>query len=117
MKQCGPKLRPFSLFDAMRLVVAAFTALGLISLMMMLIKYPTRYVEVLITWAILPCVLLGGVFACLAPLMIPATRALRDERSLFGGCIRGLVVLHVAAQLLVMAIAFVGAVLDLARCN
>ena len=50
----------------------------------------------------LPVAISLGFFICLPPLMIAMTRALRDERSIFGICARVLVVMHVAVNLLGM---------------
>lgn len=90
-----------STLDAARVVVLAFITFGVLGWLILAVKYPDRYVVDAVAWAI-RCGLMLAVLGCLAPLMIPMTRALRDERSLFGGCIRGLVILHVAAQWLGM---------------
>ena len=76
-----------NILDAMRVVAVAFTLLGLISLLIFAIQFPGRHAIDLISWA-LRLALLTGLFACLAPLMIAMTRALRDECSLFGRCLR-----------------------------
>ncbi len=92
-----------------RVVVLAFTLLGLISGVVLMIRLPVFHAADLIALAIRSGMLLA-LFCVLGPGMIPVTRALRDKRSIFGGCIRGLVVLHVAAQLLVMGASFVYAI-------
>jgi hypothetical protein len=96
--------------DGIRLVVAAFVSLGLVSLLMLVRQHPARFAAGVMP-SLLLCVVITAVFNCLLiPLVEPMTRALRDERSLFGGCIRALVVLHVAGQLLWMFAIFAWAI-------
>jgi hypothetical protein len=87
--------------DGIRLVVAAFVSLGLISLLILVLQHPAGFAAEVIPW-LLFCVVMAAVFLCLSPLMIAMTRALRDERSLFGGCIRALVVVYVLGNWLLM---------------
>lgn len=98
-----------TLLNAIRVAVVAFTLLGLIAALWLGTKLPAYGAADWIAGAMRGGLVIA-IFCGMAPLMIPATRALRDERSLFGGCIRGLVVIHVAAQGLVMCTSLVYAI-------
>ena len=85
--------------DAIRLLVVAFVSLGIVILAVQFMKLPASYLADF-AGLVLRCTFLAAVFCLLIPLVEPMTRALRDERSVFGMCVRGLVVLHVAVNLL-----------------
>jgi len=91
------------MLDAIRLMVAAVAGLGILILTLLflfeLLKQPDLlpgFLLVVLFLIAIPC----AAICLLIPLWEPMTRALRDERSMFGICVRGLVVLHVAVNLL-----------------
>ena len=117
--------REHNLLDELRLVVASiaivvFLAIAAI-LIFMLAAIAVRAIAAIVThpnmtdflecirWAI-TLVILPAVFIGLGPLMVPATRAMRDEHTLLGGLVRGLVVCYFAGYWLMMLIAFVLAI-------
>ena len=97
------------ILDGIRLVVVALASFGLIAPL----AIASRSNDINISRAgdfMVFLVILAAVFSCLGPLMVPATRAMRDEHTVLGGLVRGLVVCYFAGYWLIMLITIVLAI-------
>jgi hypothetical protein len=104
-----------NLLDGLRMAVTAYMLLGTLTAVGIAIRSPEMDLAVWI--ALAKCVgLLAVVFSCLAPLMVPAVRAMRDENSAFGrtvrilaGCVVATVFIHWVVSVITVLAKLIGA--------
>lgn len=96
-----------SILDFLRLLVSAFVAFGLTLGIGQLAQEGGGLL--LVALLALVAVSAGWLGLCLlmGPLMIPFTRALRDEKSVFGGLLKGTIAVLFAGQYLFIAVLLV----------
>jgi hypothetical protein len=106
-------LRLENLLDGLRTVVAAFMICGLFTAVVIAARAEEPDVA---AWMLMAgyAGVLAVAFAALGPLMVPGVSAMRDERSLVGVVVRGLVLLYLIIRILWWAAALVFVITHLA---
>jgi hypothetical protein len=102
-----------NLLDGLRTVVAAFMICGLFTAVVIAARAEEPDVA---AWMLMAgyAGVLAVAFAALGPLMVPGVSAMRDERSLVGVVVRGLVLLYLIIRILWWAAALVFVITHLA---
>ncbi|MEI6604061.1 MAG: hypothetical protein WCP35_02040 [Verrucomicrobiota bacterium] len=96
-----------ALLNFLRLLVSAFVAFGLTLGIGLLSQEGGGFLLVVLLALVAASAGWLGLCLIMAPLMIPFTRALRDEKSAFGGLIKGTIACLFAGQYLFIIVALI----------